>query len=240
MSCDILKDVDGSDHAPVYCNFEFLTEGGSSTHSQGENVVSNDATAIPSSRFLFEKMQKSMKQFLVDTSILKQREDNGFDDTMDRKNAKKTESTTKAEKGISKDCKIKPKQASLKSFFKKPSNALTENKREIDTRQVYTQNAVMFQEIPELVEINKPSPEDNEKQRQHGDALKAWQQLQHRMASSIPLCKGHRETCKIRQVKKKDSPNFGRTFFCCPRPAGAKQDTASDCGFFMWANNNKK
>ncbi len=50
----------------------------------------------------------------------------------------------------------------------------------------------------------------------------------------IPTCPTHQEICKQFQVKKPDSPNFGKYFFkCCVR------DAANDeCKFFKWCKHH--
>lgn len=61
---------------------------------------------------------------------------------------------------------------------------------------------------------------------------KQWQQLL-KGPQKPPLCEGHREPCVRRKVKK-DGPNFGKEFFVCARPAGAKGNTAARCNHFQW------
>lgn len=50
----------------------------------------------------------------------------------------------------------------------------------------------------------------------------------------IPLCKGHREPCVLRTVKK-PGPNLGRHFYMCARPQGHPSDPSSRCNFFLWS-----
>ena len=69
------------------------------------------------------------------------------------------------------------------------------------------------------------------------DARHAWSTTFAKMAP--PKCRGHDEPCKIRTVKQKDNPNFGRVFFCCPRPAGPRTNRECDCGFFKWRDDRK-
>ena len=68
------------------------------------------------------------------------------------------------------------------------------------------------------------------------DAVSEWQRIQQRMAP--PRCRGHGEVCKVREVKK-EGPNRGRVFFCCPRPAGQRGNKEADCGHFEWAYSRK-
>lgn len=49
-----------------------------------------------------------------------------------------------------------------------------------------------------------------------GVALLEWQRIQQVMQNSIPLCKGHKEPCVARVVKKQ-GPNNGRRFYVCAR-----------------------
>ncbi|XP_074060044.1 DNA-(apurinic or apyrimidinic site) endonuclease 2 isoform X1 [Macrotis lagotis] len=50
-----------------------------------------------------------------------------------------------------------------------------------------------------------------------------------------PLCKGHKEPCVLRTVRKA-GPNLGRQFFVCSRPIGHTSNPAARCDFFLWAS----
>nr|XP_020040880.1 DNA-(apurinic or apyrimidinic site) lyase 2 [Castor canadensis] len=52
--------------------------------------------------------------------------------------------------------------------------------------------------------------------------------------SPMPLCRGHREPCVMRTVKK-PGPNLGRHFYMCARPRGPPSDPSSRCSFFLWS-----
>lgn len=47
-------------------------------------------------------------------------------------------------------------------------------------------------------------------------ATMEWQRIQKAMLNKVPLCKGHKEPCVVRVVKKA-GPNFGRAFHVCAR-----------------------
>ncbi|EGW04461.1 DNA-(apurinic or apyrimidinic site) endonuclease 2 [Cricetulus griseus] len=51
--------------------------------------------------------------------------------------------------------------------------------------------------------------------------------------SPAPLCRGHKEPCVMRIVKK-PGPNMGRHFYICARPQGPPDDPSSSCNFFLW------
>ncbi|PNF21239.1 hypothetical protein B7P43_G04201 [Cryptotermes secundus] len=48
-----------------------------------------------------------------------------------------------------------------------------------------------------------------------------------------PKCKGHREPCVQRCVKKK-GPNFGHKFWVCARGEGRSNDPSARCDYFLW------
>ncbi|XP_059813608.1 DNA-(apurinic or apyrimidinic site) lyase 2 [Hypanus sabinus] len=52
-----------------------------------------------------------------------------------------------------------------------------------------------------------------------------------------PACPGHGEPCVLRTVKKA-GPNRGRGFYSCRRPPGPPHNPASRCGFFRWADSS--
>lgn len=51
-----------------------------------------------------------------------------------------------------------------------------------------------------------------------------------------PKCKGHREPCIQRCVKKK-GPNFSRKFWVCARGEGRCNDPSARCDYFLWDSN---
>jgi AP endonuclease-2 len=51
-----------------------------------------------------------------------------------------------------------------------------------------------------------------------------------------PKCKGHREPCVQRCVKKK-GPNFRRKFWVCARGEGRSSDPCARCDYFQWDSN---
>lgn len=53
-----------------------------------------------------------------------------------------------------------------------------------------------------------------------------------------PSCKGHREPCVLRTVKK-EGPNMGRQFFVCARPQGHVSNPNARCNFFEWVDKGK-
>ncbi|EXC35351.1 DNA-(apurinic or apyrimidinic site) lyase 2 [Morus notabilis] len=70
-------------------------------------------------------------------------------------------------------------------------------------------------------------------------ALMEWQRIQQMMQNSIPLCKGHKEACVARVVKKQGL-NFGRRFYVCARAEGPASNPEANCGYFKWAASKSR
>ncbi|XP_002739716.1 DNA-(apurinic or apyrimidinic site) endonuclease 2-like [Saccoglossus kowalevskii] len=50
-----------------------------------------------------------------------------------------------------------------------------------------------------------------------------------------PLCRGHKEPCVLRTVRK-TGLNQGRQFYVCTKPEGPKSNPNARCDFFQWAD----
>ncbi|XP_034890571.1 DNA-(apurinic or apyrimidinic site) endonuclease 2 isoform X2 [Populus alba] len=70
-------------------------------------------------------------------------------------------------------------------------------------------------------------------------ALLEWQRIQQLMRNSIPVCKGHKEPCVARIVKK-PGPTFGHRFFVCSRAEGPVSNPEANCGYFKWASSKSQ
>ncbi|KAJ6288789.1 hypothetical protein OIU76_024718 [Salix suchowensis] len=70
-------------------------------------------------------------------------------------------------------------------------------------------------------------------------ALLEWKRIQQLMQNSIPVCKGHKEPCVARIVKK-PGPSFGRRFFVCSRAEGPVSNPEANCGYFKWASSKSQ
>uniref|UniRef100_A0A0R0FQ15 GRF-type domain-containing protein n=1 Tax=Glycine max TaxID=3847 RepID=A0A0R0FQ15_SOYBN len=66
-----------------------------------------------------------------------------------------------------------------------------------------------------------------------------WQRIQQLMQNSIPICKGYKEPC-IARVVKKQGPNFGRRFYVCAHAEGPASNLEANCGYFKWASSKSK
>ncbi|KAK3006640.1 hypothetical protein RJ639_016418 [Escallonia herrerae] len=87
-----------------------------------------------------------------------------------------------------------------------------------------------------LVEFDACQSSEKEKR---SVALLEWQRIQQHMQSSIPLCKGHGESC-VSRIVKKEGPNSGRRFYVCARAEGPASNPEANCGYFKWADLRSK
>ncbi|KAK4490495.1 hypothetical protein RD792_001175 [Penstemon davidsonii] len=148
--------------------------------------------------------------------------------------------------------KKKPRQSqlSLKSFFQKTvgvSNSFCADKKISqedfsspcklnELRGESGENDAAKEEIASVQEGESSQPTENKK---NNLAFAEWQRIQQHMQTSIPLCKGHKEPC-VSRVVKKAGPNLGRGFYVCARAEGPASNSEANCGFFKWATSKSK
>ena len=132
----------------------------------------------------------------------------------------------------------KSQQLSLRSFFQKSpnlDNGVDSSATDISTNQTgVVDSNNQSQEAP-VMDDHGCSPMQNDtngsassqgQEEQDGShslekeknnvALLEWQRIQLLMQNSIPLCKGHREPC-VSRVVKKPGPTCGHRFYVCAR-----------------------
>ncbi|XVF59775.1 hypothetical protein PTKIN_Ptkin07bG0303100 [Pterospermum kingtungense] len=151
----------------------------------------------------------------------------------------------------------KSQQLSLRSFFpKNPNlhNGIDSSATDISTNQTGVPDSNnQSQEGPKMDECEcSPTQNDGDRsassqgqeepdgsryleKEKNNVALQEWQRIQLLMQSSIPLCKGHREPC-VSRVVKKPGPTFGHRFYVCARAEGPSSNPEANCGYFRWAS----
>ncbi|XP_010446826.1 PREDICTED: DNA-(apurinic or apyrimidinic site) lyase 2-like isoform X1 [Camelina sativa] len=141
--------------------------------------------------------------------------------------------------------KVQSSQLSLKSFFtanSKANNGGDKSSSSSQSSQVdsITQPAVSSREDGESTTSTQEQEQSGSSAKQkNGTALMEWQRIQNLMQNSIPLCKGHKEACVARVVKK-PGPTFGRRFYVCSRAEGPSSNPEANCGYFKWASSKFK
>ncbi|KAL6551993.1 hypothetical protein OROGR_008147 [Orobanche gracilis] len=125
-------------------------------------------------------------------------------------------------------------QLSLKSFFQKTVGAgdldsicsdreLTQANISIpycESNETLMQgcehDAVVEWQLRESTSMQENNTLQYSEKEKNNVALVEWQRIQQLMQTSKPLCKGHKEPC-VSRVVKKFGPNLGRRFYVCAR-----------------------
>ncbi|XP_023228123.1 DNA-(apurinic or apyrimidinic site) lyase 2-like [Centruroides sculpturatus] len=197
----ILSDIKGSDHCPIAAVFKF-------------SLLSNKQCPDLCTRYWpeFAGKQQKLSIFLQNTEKFQNNEE-GFQNSKRQKIDKQN------------------KQQSITQFLLQNSKKEKCVNDKIDRINHYSnsdsstcQQSKMSEQEPNY-NINKVKS-DNENIKANADDRKVlnnkqreiWKNILHGPPES-PLCKGHKEPCILRTVKKA-GPNFGKQFFTCARPNG--------------------
>jgi len=209
---DILPDVHGSDHCPVYATFSLTftpcsrpPEGCSKYFKefQGKQVkVSNFFTAL--------------EKKAVEEDLCKKRKVGGPITDLDKAKKQKFESKSK-----------------ITSFFATKTPNDVEKKAAVCTVG-NDKDSIVNEES--FLNINNGQATRTTSavvaKDKNGEAKNVWGAL-FKPPAPAPLCPGHGESCVKRKVNKK-GPNIGREFWCCARGEGKEGDPEARCNFFKW------
>lgn len=127
------------------------------------------------------------------------------------------------------------KQSSLANFFGRPpikSKTEKEAQKSEGNKSIPVSTASIGTKEIKAVDVKVF-------QGQPKAASAAWKNLL-KGPPPAPLCKGHREPCLLRTVKKEDSLNKGRQFYVCCKPEGHKSNPEARCDHFEWVEKKKK
>ena len=179
----------------------------------------------------------------------------------------KSSGPLKKRKTDSKKPDLGSKQSSLKSFFainqkdmkgdKKVNSVSVESSPEKPNHTVSTSASLYFSKDKYIREepvngskdecaatkINEISAnaivKETETAKDIGSnkTVSAWKNLLGGLGP-VPVCKGHKEPCVLRMVKK-EGPNRGRQFYTCARGEGLKSNPEARCDFFKWIEKKK-
>lgn len=92
-----------------------------------------------------------------------------------------------------------------------PNKTFTEGGEHDDVKELQAKQSALVQE-----DMSQPAEKKN-----NNAALVEWQRIQQLMQTSIPLCKGHKEPC-VSRVVKKAGPTLGQRFYACARAEVSK------------------
>ncbi|KAF8701008.1 hypothetical protein HU200_033900 [Digitaria exilis] len=137
-------------------------------------------------------------------------------------------------------------QPTIKSFFQQPGSkavnvSTTTFVTPVKTLQ-YMNDTCVSNSLQENMQGTTSASEDQDNANVSSCSLSEdkcnaaaleWQRIQQKMKMTLPHCKGHREPCIPRSVKK--GPNIGRLFYVCARAQGPASNPEANCGHFQWA-----
>nr|CAB3457713.1 unnamed protein product [Digitaria exilis] len=137
-------------------------------------------------------------------------------------------------------------QPTIKSFFQQPGSkavnvSTTTFVTPVKTLQ-YMNDTCVSNSLQENMQGTTSASEDQDNTNVSSCSLSEdkcnaaaleWQRIQQKMKMTLPHCKGHREPCIPRSVKK--GPNIGRLFYVCARAQGPASNPEANCGHFQWA-----
>ncbi|VDH99175.1 AP endonuclease 2 [Mytilus galloprovincialis] len=243
--CVVMPEVEGSDHCPCKAVFH------------GNFIPSLKCPSLCSKSMPeFLGKQQKLSSFFVKrsdskpSSIKDSEEEDGFSSSQEEKQKFLSNNKSSFKRENSNNSKLpsakrkkndlgsQSKQASLKNFFSIPKSSVqTNNKSSIkDSSQEKNPKDFSKEEInPIMVNINTTKTET--KTMTSGSSAQAWKQLL-KGPPTAPLCKGHKEACVLRTVKK-DGPNKGKQFFVCNRPEGHSSNPEARCDVFIWVDKMK-
>ncbi|TVU10176.1 hypothetical protein EJB05_43687, partial [Eragrostis curvula] len=138
-------------------------------------------------------------------------------------------------------------QRTIKSFFQQPGS----KEGNVSTSTLFTPVETVHctdescapngDNLPENIQCTTSAAEDQDNtdtsctlsKDKSNAAILEWQRIQQKMKMTLPRCKGHREPCIPRSVKK--GSNMGRLFYVCARAQGPSSNPEANCGHFQWA-----
>ncbi|PWA51089.1 endonuclease/exonuclease/phosphatase family protein [Artemisia annua] len=142
-------------------------------------------------------------------------------------------------------------QLSLKSFFHSTSTSNKAVKSSTASTSLNHTNNTVMECVTDIMKESESNGSELDQSQCESDAcnsspadkskvaLLEWQRIQQFMQNSIPVCKGHKEQC-VSRVVKKAGPTFGRRFYVCARAEGPASNPEANCGYFKWADSGSK
>jgi len=130
------------------------------------------------------------------------------------------------------------KQSNLLTFFGKRSLTSSASKKQLVSS---VQSVVSNTDSTSMPVVDNQQQSDSvpdaDLKLQNGDSASKWKTLL-KGPPRPPLCKGHKEPCVLRTVKK-DGPNKGKQFWVCCKPDGPKNHPDARCDYFVWVSGKK-
>ncbi|WBW71336.1 AP-endonuclease Apn2 [Schizosaccharomyces osmophilus] len=236
QDADIMANVMGSDHCPVYMD---LRDSLDSTPLYDLLTHAKDPPSLAAchhSAYRPSKNIHTMFQQFEKTKKSKSESDITLDESSKTPSCSPSTSNSTPlsvpENGPAEKRRRTEQQPKLSSFFLKKPQPMEQN--ELET------------EKPPLIEVDETGSKFTVSNSSNTETVTAWKsRFQKKMP---PLCDGHKEPCKLLSVKK-PGINYGRNFWMCARPIGevvensnavSNDDTQPfQCRYFLWDSDWK-
>lgn len=242
IECDIWRYLYGSDHCPIYCDFETDND---SLKNLVPSKVNQMVKHFDAKLFYGLSVSKGIDMFFKCKPAKNTNNKNGIDNKVSIVPQKRSATDSSY---ISRKKQVAKGQASLSSFFDKGKR----NKVEPEV-SLFVQDSEEEEEEEEKEEKNieedsdcqnNSIKQDISSQSKSSSKLLAstFTALLQTNSSGAPLCK-HGAQSILRTTNKGE--NSGRKFWCCSKPRQTESwdsdksiiDTAEfSCGFFKWAS----
>ncbi|GJQ08756.1 hypothetical protein GpartN1_g547.t1 [Galdieria partita] len=213
--CDILSDIYGSDHCPVYIELRnVLPVSQDSLHV--ERLPPFCCRHFPDSLGSQQSLKDVMKVSInANCSKIMESGPHFVGAISFKRTAVTVRSST-----------VASQETERYSQEDKYGATLLSRKRTFDHSTCNEMDAFSNEEYYATVRDSENYLHSTKYQKAKEDWRKLFQNRQR-----VPLCTGHNEPCLLRVVKKK-GPNLGRKFYVCGRPIGKGKE--GRCKFFLW------
>ncbi|XP_071082601.1 DNA-(apurinic or apyrimidinic site) endonuclease 2-like [Haliotis cracherodii] len=256
-ACVQMVEVQGSDHCPVKAEFSLDGVPARKAPPLCAKYMPEFAGKQQKLSSFFVKAAKkesvnaSEEVIELSSSQSSQESNKSVDSNTERKRPMEDSGkpTGKKPKLESKKSSEEGKQANLMSFFRKKQSSQTkpEPAKEKSTNERKSSDITNGNKIGDNDRIvdkkpvdasEKPVKSTDTKAETGKSSSAAWKGLLGGLGKP-PLCKGHKEACVMRMVKK-DGPNRFRQFYVCARAEGHSGNPEARCEHFEWLDKNKK
>ncbi|XP_071959759.1 DNA-(apurinic or apyrimidinic site) endonuclease 2-like [Antedon mediterranea] len=242
-SCDIMPEVEGSDHCPVTAELKC-------TCVPSEKLPPLCAKLMPE----FSGKQQKLSSFFTKLSPSKKPTIPPIfksDNKSVNKSVSGLKRTGTPNGNKNKKFKSNNTKGNLLNFFSKPStvNRLSPDKelmtgkddldKERENDSLEGSQLSKCSETAGKEDCSQSSSQSSSTSVEESDSVKEKPKLTSSWKTLFsgplppPKCKGHSEDCVMRTVRKA-GPNYGKQFYVCARPEGHKSNPEARCNFFLW------
>ena len=251
VACDIMPNIEGSDHCPVKAEFHLdVVAAGKCAPSATKYWPEFAGGKQKTLNAFFQK--RATSDFVAGSSAVGETRKRSMD--ADFNNEAKRKKVTAKEKPkprtlldfvsrkpsggggggnrhegarVGGDCSLKNSPSSEGGLSLAQTDSQKENATRITTANVAVDDIIPTDAVSSSTCATKKNSSSNE------GSSDAWKKLL-KGPDKAPLCKGHREPCVGNKVKK-PGPNFGKKFYACARPTGLSSNKEARCNHFEWA-----